>query len=198
MSLKQIGSTVSQIVYGSHVHKDAANVLNECRWQCGLDLEALGVSADRAQALMKQAETRFIATCHLCESPIEQMMLAALSMMVVDGTDCFPPAIHDVMSGEPWPVAPVVIVPQFVIARYRLDFLVSVETKTGHYRIAVECDGKEHHSNPADVTRDATRDAYIEKLGILTYRASGSWIYKRNWSMADEILHLLHQNRRAA
>jgi very-short-patch-repair endonuclease len=196
--MKTLGNIVSPIVYGSNVHKDAANVLNECRTQCLIDLERLGITQERGRVLAEQAQTRFLATCHLCESPIEQMMLAAMSMMVMAGTDCFPPAIHDVMSGEQWPVSPVVIAPQFVIARYRLDFLVSVQTKDGHYHFAVECDGAQHHSNQRDIARDEARDTYLQRLNIFTYRVSGSWIYKHGWRIADELAHICLQKRTAA
>jgi len=195
--VKTAGSIVAQLVHGSTVHNDAANVLNESRWQARAALERLGVGPERAGELLQRAEARFTATCKMCESPIEQMMLAAMAFMVVDGAECFPPAIHDVMSGDPWPNCPVVIVPQFVIARYRLDFLVSVDTGKEKFRIAVECDGAEHHSKADDREKDAARDEYLKHLGIRTYRASGKWIYQKNWRVADEIEAILREKRHA-
>lgn len=196
--MKQIGATVSQLAYGSHVHKDAVAVANECRWRCADDLARLGIVPSRAAELIRQAELRFIAMAHLCESPIEQMMLAAMGFMVIDGAECFPPAIHDVMSGEAWPNAPVVIVPQFVIARYRLDFLVSIETSAGRHLLALECDGAAHHDGAADRRQDAARDAYLERIGVKTLRLVGKWIYRNQWKVADELVAILREKREAA
>ncbi len=196
--MRQVGNVVSHLVYGEKLHKDAANVLTEVKWQCERDLARIGVTRERSIELIARAEKRLLETHHLCESPIEQMMLAAMAFMVVDGADCFPPAIHDVMSGEDWPVCPVVIVPQFTIARYRLDFLVAVETRGNPYFIAVECDGAKHHTNVADRERNMARDKYLRGLNIKTYRVPGGWIYKQNWKVADEIAAFCIQKRNAA
>ena len=102
------------------------------------------------------------------------------------------------MSGEAWPKGPVVIVPQFVIARFRLDFLVTIETAAGRYSFAVECDGAQHHSNINDRQKDAARDAYLRGLGIKTVRRSGNWIYRQQWRIADEISAIIQEKREAA
>lgn len=196
--MKQVGTMVSQIALGPHVHKDAVAVLNECRWRCLEELKELGLTAARAAELVDRAEKRFIDTAHLCESPIEQMVLAAMSLMVIDGSECFPPAIHDVMGGDLWPESLVVIVPQFVVARFRLDFLVVVMCSDGRFSFAVECDGLKHHSNITDRRRDAERDYYLRCLGIKTIRLKGDWIYKNQWRVADEIEAIIKEKRRAA
>jgi very-short-patch-repair endonuclease len=196
--MKQIGATVSQLAYGSHVHKDAVAVANECRWRCEDDLARIGVTQPRAVELIARAEARFIAMAHLCESPIEQMMLAAMGFMVIDGAECFPPAIHDVMSGEAWPNSPVVIAPQFVIARFRLDFLVSIESTAGRHLLAVECDGAAHHEGITDRRQDAERDEYLDRIGIRTLRLTGKWIYRNQWKVADELVAIIREKREAA
>lgn len=197
--MQQVGKSVSQLAYGSHVHKDAVAVLNECRWRCVEDLERAGVPHGRAIDLIGKAEARFVAMAHLCESPIEQMMLAAMSFMVIEGHECFPPAIHDTMSGEEWPTSGIVIVPQFVIARYRLDFLVAIHGANGApVLIAVECDGAEHHSDVSDRRRDADRDAYLRRIGIKTLRLNGKWIYKTQWRVADELAAIIQEKLEAA
>lgn len=194
----QIGGSVAQMAYGSQVTKEAAAVLNECRWRCMDDLAALGITQDRGSELCRRAEHRFVAMAHLCESPIEQMALAAMAFMVIEGVECFPPAIHDVMGGEEWPNSPVVIVPQFVIARYRLDFLVTVDTAEGRYLFAVECDGAAYHNGPKERRRDFSRDSYLRCLGIKTLRMTGSWMFKNQWKVADEIAAIIREKRVAA
>lgn len=197
--MQQVGAKVSQLAYGSDVHKDAVAVLNERRWRCIEDLQRAGVPHSRAIDLMAQAERRFVSLAHLCESPIEQMMLAAMSFMVIEGHECFPPAIHDVGSGEEWPTSGIVIVPQFVIARYRLDFLVAIHRDNDPpVLIAVECDGAEHHSGATDRQRDAERDTYLRRIGIRTLRLNGKWIYKTQWRVADELAAIIHEKMEAA
>ncbi len=196
--MKQVGTMVSEIAFGTALHKDAAAVLNECRWRCLEELGALGLTPERASELVARAEKRLLETVHLCESPIEQMLLAAMSLMVIDGSECFPPSIHDVMSGEPWPGSLVTIVPQFVVARFRLDFLVVVMCADGRFSFAVECDGLKHHSNVSDRARDAERDYYLRCLGIKTIRLKGDWIYKNQWRIADEIEAIIKEKRNAA
>jgi hypothetical protein len=184
--MKTAGSAVASFVF-PQIHKDAANTLAEVKWQCNADLARIGIAQDRAAELIARAEAQYLRHVSLCESPIEQMMLAAMAFMVIDAAQCFPPAIHDVMSGDPWPASPVVIVPQFVIARFRLDFLVSIETDGRPFQIAVECDGKEHHTSRKDIAKDEARDAYLKRLGIQTWRLTGGWIYKAGWKVADEL-----------
>lgn len=195
--MKTLGRSVSTLAYGSHVHKDVVSLLAELKWRAEADLSRLGIEGEQAANLIGRAEARVLATCHICESPIEQMMLAALGFMALDKLDCFPPTIHDVMSKEAWPTSPVVIIPQFVIARYRLDFLVVVESQPKPALIAVECDGKNFHTKDHHVTRDVTRDTYLEHLGIVTLRLTGREIFRRQWRIADELEHMVQWQREA-
>jgi very-short-patch-repair endonuclease len=96
-----------------------------------------------------------------------------------------------VMSGECWPNKPVVIAPQFVIARYRLDFLVALRAKDYRRLVAIECDGRDYHSLVEDVERDKHRDEYLKSFGIRTLRYTGSWIYKMGHKSADEVPGIL-------
>lgn len=123
-------------------------------------------------------------------------MFTALSHMLIE--DCFPPAIHEVQSGEGWPEKPVVVVPQFVIAKYRLDFLVAIKHGEKQDWFAVECDGADFHSNKQARQRDTGRDDYLRALGIRTVRYSGSWIIRNSWKVADEIAAIVREKRNAA
>lgn len=148
---------------------------------------------------LEQARARILATLNLCESPIEKVALAALGFMVVPGTDCFPPAIHDTMSGDAWPVKPVVICPQFVIGRYRLDFLVQVIAEDGRKHLfAVETDGAEYHSSIEARAKDAARDDYLKAFGIRTVRYSGSAVNRLSHKLAHEIAAMVQELRAAA
>lgn len=145
-----------------------------------------------------QAHARILATLNLCESPIEKAALAALGFMVVPGAECFPPAIHDTMSGDPWPAKPVVICPQFVIGRYRLDFLVWVRASNGkQHMFAIETDGADFHSSIKARAKDAARDEYLRALGIRTVRYSGSAVNKLSHKLAQEIAVMIGELRGA-
>jgi very-short-patch-repair endonuclease len=189
--MKTIGSLVSSLAYGESINPVAAQAIYENTVRIQQELGLMGIPQQTVLDLIEKGKTRYLTCLNLCESPIEQIMLCGLAFMVIPSTDCFPPAIHDVQSGAPWPVRPVVIAPQFNIARYRLDFLVQVKTKTKTVKFAIECDGKKHHQEIKDRIRDFDRDEYLEALGIKTVRYSGAWIYKNSWTVADEIRCLI-------
>lgn len=196
--MKPIASIVAQAAYGAKLHQNAAHVLGECRAYAPRSLAALGIIGEQATILTSAAEERILDTVHLCESPIEQMMLCALGFMVAEGAACFPPAIHQAESFEPWPAKPVVIIPQFKIARYRLDFLVCIQGADGiRHRLAVECDGREFHDGVRERQRDSERDRYLAAFDIKTVRYTGAWIHRNGHKIADEIAAII-QERAAA
>ena len=159
------------------------------------ELARLGASTEA----IAQARARILATMSICESPIEKVALAALGFMVVPGAECFPPAIHDTMSGDSWPNKSVVICPQFVIGRYRLDFLVQVIADDGRkHMFAVETDGAEFHSSIEARQRDADRDDYLKAFGIRTVRYSGSAVNRLSHKLAHEIAVIVQELREAA
>lgn len=184
--MKPIGSIVAGLAYDNKVVKEAIEAIDAIRAHRVIDLLRLGLTQDRAEKLFDSATAAFVKSCVLCESPIEQVMLACLSHLVVPGTSCFPPIIHDVYSGEAFPYHPVVIAPQFNVARYRLDFLVSIRDDKGRSLYAIECDGKEFHSSVKQQEADRLRDRYLAAIGITPLRYSGQWIMKNKGNAADE------------
>lgn len=169
--------------------REAVEALHLCRDRAARDLAVLEISAASIDSLLAKAKADLIANVAMCESPIEQVMLVALSHMVVPETDCFPPAVHNARSKDPWPVRPVVVCPQFAVARYRLDFLVALNRRW----IAVECDGAAHHATIPGRLRDEARDGYLEAMGIATLRYTGSWIIRNSFRVADEIAALARE-----
>lgn len=184
--MKPIGSIVAGLAYDNKVVKEAIEAIDAIRDHRVTDLLRLGLTQNRAEQLFDGATAAFVKACVLCESPIEQVMLACLSHLVVPGTSCFPPIIHDVYSGEAFPDHPVVIAPQFNIARYRLDFLISVRNDAGQTLYAIECDGKEFHSSIEQREADKLRDRYLATIGVTPLRYSGQWIMKNRANAADE------------
>lgn len=165
---------------------DAIHAMGIVRHRAARELAALGITGESAAILLDKAKADVMAHADLCESPIEQIMLVALTHMVVPETDCFPPALHRSRGQEPWPKRPVVICPQFAIARFRVDFMVRLPSRW----IAVECDGVEHHASVEGRVRDAARDDYLEAMQIATLRYTGRWIHRNSEKVADEIAAL--------
>jgi very-short-patch-repair endonuclease len=179
---------------GIDLRKDALTIARDCGEYVANELSKLEITGGRQRTLLNAAWARFACTVNLCESPIEKMMLAALAYLYIPDADCFPPAIHDVSSGEPWPKKPIVIVPQFVIARYRLDFLVQIDLLEKTWRFAIECDGIAGHAGIDDRQSDRERDAYLDALGIKTLRFSGQDIYRsQNSILSRKLLNLMHE-----
>lgn len=117
----------------------------------------------------------------LCESPIERTLLAGLMTANWHFLDNpFVPVV-DLREKAALPDAPVAIIPQFPVMGYRLDFALAVKGEDKAFLWALECDGGEYH----DAVKDAERDANLARLGIRTFRFSGSSLYKDPVHCAD-------------
>lgn len=116
----------------------------------------------------------------LCESPIEELFLAAVFASGIDSHDLgahiyarpyrddfgFFPGTH--------------VWPQAKISNYRLDFLiVHVEPKGKKTFVAVECDGHDFHEKTKEqAAHDKMRDRFLTGQGIKVLRFTGSEIYR--------------------
>jgi very-short-patch-repair endonuclease len=69
---------------------------------------------------------------------------------------------------------PLTIQPQASVGPYFADFLLTL----GDKRVAVECDGRDFHSTPAQVEHDRKRDEFFLRRGIETLRFTGSCIHR--------------------
>lgn len=137
-----------------------------------------------ADALSKEIE----AGLRACESPIERHLLPWL--LIEDYSPLqrgFIP-VH-LTSDALAPAHKVFLAPQFVIARFRLDFAIVARFR-GHAKIlAVECDGADFH-NRFD---DDLRDGYLASFGVETFRATGSEIMSAPFTVAREAAHRIAQ-----
>lgn len=182
---------------GIDIKPECHEIINDSKNYAFARLKAHDLTDEMAEKGVAVAHRQLFDHLGMCESPIEAMMLASLAFIFVEDLQCFPPAIHDTSSGDPWPARPIVIIPQFVIARYRLDFLVQANVAGKVLLWAIECDGNEHHSLSQDVWRDKARDHYLKNLGIETRRYTGTWIYRnRARGLASEIAALIESAAR--
>jgi len=121
----------------------------------------------------------------LCESPIERHLLAALVTGHWPQNDQPILPVHSLASGAPFPDAEVVLVPQFPIARYRLDFALLIRRGPRPSCIlAIECDGADFH----DASRDRERDRQLYRMGVLTARVSGAVLHADPIHYADRVI----------
>jgi very-short-patch-repair endonuclease len=165
-------------VYEKPISSELANLLHDAE------------SRDYDGRPPKISRSHLLEFISQCESPIEKFMLIAMAHMPCN----VKPVLHDMNSGEAFPEWPVVIIPQVVIARYRVDFLVSVMRPFGSViTFAVECDGADYHYSIETRARDAERDRYLRCLGIKTIRYGGQKIKKLGYKCADEIASIVNE-----
>lgn len=138
----------------------------------------------REETIWAVAQAQYAKGEKLCESPIERSLLAA--MLTADwGYFATENAlVHDPNSGEEFPDANVVFVPQLRIARFRLDFALVLTMGRNHQIFALECDGREFH----DAIADRDRDFYLHSFGIITHRFSGLQLNAGPLAAVDEVV----------
>jgi len=116
----------------------------------------------------------------LCQSPIEGMMMWALS------------AVGALQSGGENVIS---IHAQHQIGSYRVDFLVTVTyVRPPHWsaQIIVECDGHDFHEKTKEqASRDKKRERDLQAAGFSVFRFSGSDIWKDVCACALEVFEFL-------
>lgn len=140
------------------------------------------------------AREQFEERCLACESPIEEMMLAALMFLPkcpwAGLTDGFlVGGVHQL---------PLGLSQQHVIGRYRVDFaiypLVAQElgVSTSPFKIVIECDGHQFHEKSKEqARRDRERDRELQRMGWRVLRFTGSEIYASAHECARQVQGLI-------
>lgn len=143
----------------------------------------------------------------LCESPIEQQLLAAMLFMEVPFIEKHPVVARSIAAidraSASYPHTPfLAIVPQAEVGRFRLDFLIVAKfsSEAAHQRLfAVECDGHDfHEKTKQQAARDKSRDRALLIEGIPMLRFTGSEIFAGAGNCADEIGHMIFEAWRKA
>lgn len=117
----------------------------------------------------------------LCESPIERNILAGMLTSRWEPFHLRNPVVA--LPDEDLPGEDIVIVPQFKVHRYRLDFAVFARFKERLSLVCVECDGKAFH----DPSKDAVRDRDLAAIGIRTIRVSGQAALRNPITISDQV-----------
>jgi very-short-patch-repair endonuclease len=132
------------------------------------------------QAKLERIRGRFThAATHLCGSPIERLMLAAL-VWVGYGCEKKLVDIWDSAADFGKPQTDIVIAPQFQIERHRVDLALFVNIVANEeIKIVVECDGHDFHEKTKEqAARDKGRERDLQLAGWKVLRFTGSEIWR--------------------
>jgi very-short-patch-repair endonuclease len=85
------------------------------------------------------------------------------------------------------------LIPQFILGKYRADFLLDFDGFAGRFvRLVVECDGHDYHERTKEqARRDKARDRYIVSTGLPVFRFTGSELAADPTSAAHQCLEFL-------
>ncbi len=156
------------------------------------------------QCLTKQFhayEDMIKSACVYSDSPIEEMLLAALltedSAFFFDGAPILiPPGKpwHMPVVGEDTATAQFVVAPQLKVAGYRID--IACGYSWNGKRIAIECDGHAFHEKTAEQAQhDKERDRVLYGAGWPVIRFTGSEINADPFSCAAQAAKLLTSDK---
>jgi very-short-patch-repair endonuclease len=160
--------------------------VNEKAWE---------IVRDEAQCLATRFEERFSAIAGYCESPIEEILLAALYSKYSGPI----PEVELHFMGrqtpkeKPYFECCAFVYQQVELGPYRVDFLIqdvtlSLRMQEPRY-IVVECDGHDFHERTKEqARRDRSRDRYLQSLGYKILRFTGSEIWADPDKCTDEII----------
>ena len=83
-----------------------------------------------------------------------------------------------------------ILIPQYRVSGYRLDFLLMHHLTGGRYwKAAIECDGHVFHEKTKEqAARDKARDRAIATENIAVFRFTGSEIHRDAFACAAEII----------
>lgn len=130
--------------------------------------EIAGISGWNIIALlMERAPDWVMETAGKCESPIEQLFVCAIGLIILS------------LPEDERPTMDV----QVPIGRFRADIVLVA--RLGAPRIVVECDGAEFHKN---IKRDVTRTSVIERHGYRVLRVTGSEIHNNPLARAKWLM----------
>lgn len=131
-----------------------------------------------------------------CESPIEEMMAAALCYAFNSPND---DEYHFSNQNYDWPDDPcpyngLHFYSQATIGDYRVDFLIRAVSHESVKFIVIECDGHEYHERTKDqARRDRVRDRWMAAQGITVLRFTGSEIYRDALGCMDSLEDVISQ-----
>ncbi len=146
-----------------------------------------------------------------CESPIEVALLFSLPIVARELGWAVILRCNGLSDGDREDFSPdiLVIEPQAQLGEHRVDFLLTFRTsgpdfdrpvkasdgqmipgvKEVEKRMIIECDGHDYHERTKDqAKKDRSRDRFLQSLGYLVFRYTGSEIWEDVFHCAHEAL----------
>lgn len=126
------------------------------------------------------------AAVNYCESPIEQMMLAAL-IFASTGYGPWPMDIYFPDVPFTPPDGRIFLAPQFEFMNFRIDIAMFAKDFSGNeIRLAIECDGHNFHRTKKQMRHDRKRERTLQLHGWNVMRFTGSEIFEDAAACAEE------------
>jgi very-short-patch-repair endonuclease len=157
---------------------------------CGSALHKQHVT-DLRQRTLENHRCQFNhAAAKLCQSPIEQLMLAGLVWSKFGCED----RVVEIWDSKKYPAKPqtdVVIAPQYQIENYFVDFAIFIQGfAKEEIKVVVECDG--HNTHEKEKTKDQAarykkRERVLEIAGWKLLRFTGSEIWQDHRARAGDV-----------
>jgi very-short-patch-repair endonuclease len=83
------------------------------------------------------------------------------------------------------------LVPQFCLGNFRYDF--AVQLRDGRPVALIECDGKEFHSSPKQLTNDRNKEKLAGEIGLFVIRLTGTAITRNPKSCAEWVIEAIRR-----
>ena len=126
-----------------------------------------GLEHEEAQRRVNMALADIEKARPVCESYIEEILMPWLVFEDYGQITEGPIPVHMPKAEDLPPSRPLILVPQFAFAKYRMDFALVYRKDLASKIVCIECDGAAFHANKS---KDITRDAYLAEWGIPTVR----------------------------
>ena len=169
----------------SYFHEALGRWIAPWEWEAPVDEEGRPTLDDITQRIWAWSEL-----VDVCQSPIEQMMLAEVIFL----NDGYGVISWDFMPDGPRSVdeTETIFDCQALVLQYRADFLFTVRVKGNERKVVVECDGHDFHERTKEqAQRDKARDREMTAHGYTVLRFTGSEIYRNAANCVSEIEDLL-------
>ncbi len=140
---------------------------------------------------IKVSKLRLLEFLDKADSPIEQMMLIALS----DSVNFMEYKIYK-KTGKPTQVSRYFQIPlETNRGEYRADFLIEVEIGDYKRSFVIECDGHEFHEKTKEqAKKDRQRERALMEEGYIVIRFTGSEIYDQAFERALEAMTIIEKH----
>ena len=155
------------------------------------------VLADARQQLADDLDQRFAEGVARCESPVEELFLAAFLHPRVGWEHdtevefLYPPS-GLIVHANPPPARGLWGWQQISIGGYRVDFIIASTLYGTERRAIVEIDGHDFHERTREqASRDKARDRHLAGLGFQVLRFTGSEVYRDAAAVVDEVIDIL-------